>query len=126
MNLSDFRSTLFILGLLFALIFAFGFWLKRTGKPYSSLLLTVHKLAGLGTGVYLGALAYRVAPLEPIGIISAALALLTFLILIVSGGLVSIPRPAPAAASLAHHWLPYLALLASGVATYLALGNGLF
>jgi hypothetical protein len=34
-------------GLFFLFIFLSGFWLSRTGKPYSGIILTIHKLIGL-------------------------------------------------------------------------------
>jgi hypothetical protein len=43
-----------ITGILFLLTLAFGFWLSHAGKPYNSLLFTVHKLIALGGVIYAG------------------------------------------------------------------------
>jgi NADH:ubiquinone oxidoreductase subunit K len=60
-----------IAGLSFIFIFISGTWLNRTGKPYSMLVITVHKLIGLAVGGYLVMTIYRVhraASINPVGI----------------------------------------------------------
>lgn len=39
-------------GLLFLFIFLSGFWLSHSGKPYNTLIFTIHKLIGLAAGVF--------------------------------------------------------------------------
>ena len=56
-------------GLFFLLIFFFGFWLNRSGKPYNLFIFTIHKLIALGAVVFLTMTVYNVhqaAPLSPI------------------------------------------------------------
>ncbi len=118
-------------GLFFLLIFLSGFWLSRSGKPYGALLFNLHKLIGLGAGVYLALTVYRshqAAPLSPLQLALVAATALVFVVLVVAGGLLSAHAegslrslsPAMVAAlTLAHHLLPYLAVL--GAATTLAL-----
>ncbi|MBN1668636.1 MAG: hypothetical protein JW862_16200 [Anaerolineales bacterium] len=41
-----------------------GFWLSRSDRPYSMLISALHKLAGVGTGIYFGLTVYRADCLE--------------------------------------------------------------
>lgn len=111
-------------GVLVLLIFLTGFWLTHSGKPYNTMLVTVHKLIALGTVVFLGVTVHRVsqtAPLQPIQILAIAIAGLFFLATIVTGGLVTANQEFPAIVRSAHHIGPYLTLLASAAALYLLL-----
>ena len=83
---------LIIAGLSFTGIFAFGYWLRRRGKPYSTLLVTIHKLIGLGLGIYLGFLIFQrnqLTPLTPIEMIATAVTILLFAINTATGSLLS-------------------------------------
>lgn len=115
-------SKLLISGLFFVFIFLFGFWLRRTVKPYPSILLNFHKLIGLAAGIYLVVSVYRyakVTPLSPTEMIILVITVLLFLIMVVTGGLVSIDKPMPAIISLSHKVLPYLTVISTGVTIYL-------
>ncbi len=68
-------------GLFFLFIFISGFWLSRTGKPYSVLIQTIHKLVGVALGMYLIRTVYQVhevAPLSPVGITAVVITTLFF------------------------------------------------
>lgn len=115
-------SKLLISAVFFIFIFIFGFWLSRSGKPYSSGLLTVHKLIGLAAGIFLGWSVYQLAkvePISPIGIAATVVTVLFFLGLVVTGGLLSIDKPMPVFVSLIHKTLPYLAVLSTGATIFL-------
>jgi len=42
-----------LLGILALSLFLTGFWLNRTGKPYGTLIFTIHKAIGLRMGILL-------------------------------------------------------------------------
>lgn len=108
----------------FLLIFLTGFWLTHSGKPYSTALVTVHKLIALGTLVFLGVMVHRVsqtAPLQPLQVLALVIAGLFFVLTILTGGLVTVNKEFPAFVRSAHHIGPYLTLLASAAALYLLL-----
>lgn len=112
----------FTAGVLFLIIFFFGFWLSRTGKPYNSLLLNVHKLIGLAAGILLVVTVYRVHqtdPISPVGLSAAVITVVFFLSLIVTGGLVSAGVQLPGLVSYVHKLFPYLTVLSSAVTIYL-------
>ncbi len=112
------------IGLFFLLIFASGFWLHHSGKPYSVILFNLHKLIGFGLFVLLAIRIYQinhVTPLSALELIACVVAGLLFLATIVFGGLVSIEKAMPVAVSLAHKLLPYLTVLSTMASLYLLL-----
>jgi hypothetical protein len=113
-------------GLFFLFIFLSGFWLSRTGKPYSGIILTIHKLIGLAAGVFLVMTVYRihrVAPLSPVEITAIVVTVLFFAGTVTAGGLLSIDKPMPAAISMMHKLFPYLTVLSTAVTLYLLLSH---
>lgn len=122
MNIFELR--LINIGLFFLLIFASGFWLHYSGKPYGLILFNLHKLIGFGLFVLLIVRIYQVnhaVPLSTLELIACVVAGLFFLATIVFGGLVSIERTMPVAISLAHKLLPYLTALSTMASLYLLL-----
>ena len=120
MGTTQFR--VLVAGLCFILVFISGYWLSRSGKPYSAILLNAHKLIGLAVLVYLAVAVYQVNRATPLGAmewVAGVVAGLLFLSTIVSGGLVSIDKAMPAAISIMHKVLPYLTVLSSAVTLYL-------
>ena len=109
-------------GLLYLLVFLSGIRLSRAGKPYSTGLLTVHKLISLLT-VVLIALTIRYlrrgVGLSAVEIVAIVVTGLLFLLSIASGGLVSTDKPQHTIISIAHKVSPYLALLSTAVMAYL-------
>lgn len=104
------------------MIFASGYWLHHSGKPYGAILFTVHKLIGFGLFVLLVVRVFqldRTAPLSAIEWIAFAVAALSFIATIVFGGLVSIDRSWPAFVPLLHKLLPYLTVLSTAGSLYL-------
>lgn len=111
-----------IITILYIAKFIFGFWLFRTGKPYNSLLLTIHKLVSLATLVYIVIIANRVqlnVGLSTIEWISVVITILLFLISIATGGALSIDRPADILVSLMHKVVPVLSILSTAATLYL-------
>ena len=124
-------------GLFFIFIFASGFWLSRSGKPYSSLVFNVHKLIGLAAGIFLIVTvvkASHVAALRPVEITALVVTVLLFVGLVAAGGLLSVfdsgglanaSQALRAAIKAVHHVLPYLAVLSTAATLYLLVSNRL-
>jgi hypothetical protein len=120
-------------GILSLLIFLTGYWLSRLGKPLGTIPLNIHKLIALADAVLLVVTVYWInqsAPLPPVVLTAVIVGMVFFAATIVTGGLVSIlatggfeniPPSARAMMSLSHKILPYLTLLSTGAALYLAL-----
>ncbi len=112
------------IGLFFLLIFASGYWLHHSGKPYGAILFNAHKLIGFGLFVLLVVRIYQLnltTPLSGLEWITCVVAALSFIATIVFGGLISIDKTMPAFVSLAHKVLPYLTLLSTAFSLYLLL-----
>lgn len=119
--------------LFFAFIFLSGFWLSRSGKPYSILIFTIHKLIGLAAGVFLIVTVYRtyqVALFNTIQITVLVVTVLIFVGLVAAGGLLSIEAEGGlsdtsqsmlAAISMIHKTFPYFAVLSTAATLYLIL-----
>lgn len=108
-------------GALFIIIFGAGFWLSRAGKPYNGVLFNIHKLVALGALVFLGITLSRISRaqgLQPGQIAAVSVAGLSFLVTIVTGGLVSAGSTLPAFVPVIHRLFPYLTVLASAAALY--------
>ena len=122
-------------GLFFLFIFLSGFWLSRSGKPYSAIIFNIHKLIGLAAGVFLIVTvcrAHRVTPLGPAQVAAIVVTVLIFVGLVAAGGLTSIDaagqlgnvgQSARAAILAAHRLLPYLAVLSTAATLYLLLAR---
>ena len=113
-------------GLLFLLTFISGYWLSRSGKPFNGIVLTVHKLISLAAAALLGIVIYRnhqVAPLRTVELAAVVVTGSFFLDAVVSGGLLSIDKPMPAAILAMHRITPYLTVFSAAVTLYLLLGR---
>lgn len=120
----DTPQRIVVVSLAFVLIFLSGLWLSRSGKPYSTLIFTVHKLVGLGLGVFLAALVYQAnqaASLGGLEIAAIAITVLLFIGTVAAGGRLSIDRPAPAVVGTLHLVVPVLTVLSTGGTLYLLL-----
>ena len=116
------QSKLFSTGLFFLFILLSGFWLSRSGKPYSSLIVTIHKLIGLAAGVYLVMTVYRVyktASINQMGIIATVVTVLFFIGLVATGSLLSTNNTMPGFVTVIHRVFPYLTVLSTGVTLFL-------
>ena len=111
-------------GLSFVLIFLSGIWLSQTGKPYGTLVFTVHKLVGVAVGVVLGVMVYQTHQAAPLGGIEIAAIVVTVLLFVgtvAAGGLLSVDIQVPALVRRLHQILPVLALLSTAGTLYLLL-----
>jgi hypothetical protein len=110
------------IGVLVLLVFLSGFWLARSGKPYSPVIFTVHKLIALGAVILLGMLVssiHRTAPLQAAHWLAVTCTALCLLALFITGGLLSIEKAIPGFVLKIHRMLPYLAVIAIAVSSYL-------
>lgn len=111
-----------ITGTLFIFIFITGVWLRIRGKPHSMLLVTVHKLIGLGAGIYLGLIVYRAyqtAPFDQVQTASIAVTALLFAVNVATGSLLSTEKPMPRVISLINRAFPFLALVSTALTIYI-------
>jgi hypothetical protein len=116
------ETSILITGLLFAVKFGAGYWLTRSGRPYSTILLTIHKLVALAIVAMVGITIHRLrrdVGLSGIEIVATILTGLLFLLTIASGGLVSADRPANTAMLIVHRAAPFLAVLSTAATLYL-------
>lgn len=103
-------------------IFVSGFWLSRTGKPYSTLSITIHKLTGLFAGVLLSIYIlrlYQAGQLGTLEVLAAIVTSLLFLSLAATGGLLSSGKTIPIMLSTVHKIFPYLTLVSSAFTVFL-------
>ncbi|NDJ74694.1 MAG: hypothetical protein GYB65_00425 [Chloroflexi bacterium] len=110
-------SRVLITALLFVVVFASGFWMNRSGKPYSILLLTAHKLVALGALALLVVIVYQQhqdAALSTGELVASVVTVLLFVATIITGGLISSELELPAVVILSHLLLPFLTAIASG------------
>lgn len=110
----------------FVLIFLSGLWLSHSGKPYSMVLFNLHKLIGLGALIFLAFTAIQVnkaAALSPVELAACLVTAVIFASTIVSGGLVSLGKPLPAAIAAVHRLLPYFTVIATAATFYLLLNQ---
>jgi hypothetical protein len=103
----------------FLITLASGIWLSRSGKPYKGAIFNVHKLIALATVVILGLKIYPALKSADPGWIGGPWALLSGLllaiVLIITGGLLSLEKPLPAAILRAHQAGVVLAVIASAL-----------
>ncbi len=111
-------------GLFFLFIFLSGFWLNRAARPYSTLIITIHKLIALGLGIFLGWTVYQThqaAPLTGTQVVLVAATILLFAVNVATGSLLSTNKAMPGAVSFLNKWIPYLTVIATAAMLYLLL-----
>ncbi|MFL7793024.1 MAG: hypothetical protein AB8I69_12845 [Anaerolineae bacterium] len=119
--------SIIVAGLVFVVIFASGYWLSRAGKPYSVIVLTVHKLISLAAVVLLVIVmiqANQVAALSALELIAGVITGLFLLGLMATGGLLSVDKQMPAIVLKLHQIAPYLTLVAAAATLYLLQSRG--
>jgi len=111
-------------GLFFVLIILSGLWLSRNGRPLSGIILTVHKLISVAAVVYLVITVYRIhqaAPLSSVEMAISVLALLFFIVMIATGGLLSTAKAMPGLVLKIHQIMPYGVVFSTAASLYLLL-----
>jgi hypothetical protein len=111
-------------GLIFLLILGTGAWVGLVGRPYNTLLFSLHKLIALGGVIVTGLEIYRT--FADVGGEAASLALvaltaLSVIALFATGALMSIRRAADRRLLIVHRVAPAVALFSMvGLLSYLA------
>ena len=116
-----------VIGLLYLLVFGSGFWLTRSGRPYSTIVVTIHKLISVGAFVFLAISLYQInrgVPLSGAEVAAGVITTLFFFGTIATGAMLTAERPMPAIVLWLHRITPFLTVVATAVTLYLRLGNG--
>jgi len=117
-------SRVIVTGALFIFVFLSGFWLCRSGRPISTIILTVHKLIALGTLILIGVTIFQVhqvASLSTAAIVATVMTGVLFVVTIITGGLLSLEQPVTAVAFV-HKIGPFLTV-AGTIVTMVFLAN---
>jgi hypothetical protein len=123
----DAISSIIVAGLGFVVIFASGYWLSRAGKPYSVIVLTIHKLISLAAVVFLVIFmiqSNQAAALSAMELIAGVVTGLFLLGLMATGGLLSVDKQMPVVVLRLHQIAPYLTVVAAAVTLYLLQSRG--
>lgn len=121
-DLNSISNRIILTGALYVVIFAFGFVLTRFGCPYSTILLTVHKLASVAAIIILYktfTIVNQATGLNTLVIILGVITGITFLGIIATGGMISIGGNIPILVYKVHHLMPILNMLAAAASLYL-------
>lgn len=116
------QTTIISTTLFFVIVFSFGYWLARTGKPYKGLTMNVHTLVSLAALGFLIVDIIQANKVSSLGILEwivCGFTALFFIGSIVTGVLVNLKRPMPAFVLVMHKILPWLTLVSTGCAFYL-------
>jgi hypothetical protein len=108
--------------LFFLFIFLSGSWLKKSGKPYNGIFLTIHKLISLAAVVFFVITIQRrsqASALSAVELTALVVAGLLFLGTMITGAMLSVRKPMPAAIFKLHRITPYLTVFSAAVAMYL-------
>lgn len=106
------------IGLCCVVVFLSGFGLSEAGKPYGTLIFSVHKLVAMAGLISLGVAtvrSHRLAKLSAPVWFSVVVSGMLFLSTIATGSLLSIGKAMPAIVRSLHQTTPYLTALATGV-----------
>lgn len=115
-----------VTAVLYVVVFGSGVFLTRSGRPYSTLVLTPHKLLSLAALAYLVVTMVqvnRVAALSAAQVWAGVVTGLFLLGTIATGGILSTDRPAPRAVLILHRVTPFLTVLATALTLCLLLGQ---
>lgn len=102
------------IGVLFLLIIISGIWLAKTGKPYPSVLFNVHKLISLATVALTGIVLYNLLRSNEGNSLIFSLilvAVLFFLALIITGGMLNLDKPSYDIMKIIHRLVSPLSIL---------------
>ena len=109
-------------GVLFVITVGFGFWVSRVGKPYQTLLFTIHKLVALG-GVVLASIRFfkvdQLAEFPPLVIVLLGFTTVCVIIMFATGGVMSFKDELIKPVLLMHQVSPVLITVFTGLAVYL-------
>jgi hypothetical protein len=113
-------------GLCFLFIFLSGMRLSRSGKPFNSAILTIHKLISLAVAIFVVATVHQMNQVAALSTVELAAGVVTGLLFLgtgICGGLLSTDQPKPAAIFAMHRIAPYLTVLSTAATLYLLSGR---
>ena len=108
--------------LFFLFIILSGLWLSKSGRPFSTGILTIHKLISIGAVVFLAITIYQInktSRLSTIDLVAAVVNGVFFLTTIITGGLVSALKTTPTAIIRVHQITPWLTTLSTAASLIL-------
>ena len=129
--MSILTSKTVICGFLILLTLTSGVWLSHSGKPYNSMIFTVHKLIALATVIIIGVNVYHLfrtidgntlialSVIAVSGLLFLALFISGALLSLIPAGLLSLEKPMSEVILKVHQVAPLLALVSSTVTMYL-------
>jgi hypothetical protein len=109
-------------GLLYLLTIGTGIWLSNSGRPLSTLFITVHKLVALATVVLTSMLFWRLLKHIQVGALPAGLMIASAVFVIAlfaTGALLSTGKPANNLLLMIHRIAPVVLALSTGAEAYL-------
>ncbi len=124
MNISV--SRIVVVGLLLLFTLASGVWLSNSGKPYNTVIFTLHKLITLGTIIFIVATVGQLRPsvdIQALTIGAIAITGLLFLTQLVSGALLSLNIHLSGTALRIHQVASLLASIFSTATMYLVVSS---
>ena len=113
-------------GTLFILSLASGAWLSHLGKPINILVVTIHKLISLATVLFTGLAIYhfsRAAAISSSEVNAILVTGLLFLLLFITGALLSAGKPVNRVVSVTHKIAPFLSVISTAVTIFLLAGG---
>ena len=115
------RTFILVTGFFTLSIFLTGFWVRSNGKPYSTTIMTIHKLISLAAAVVLGITITQLN--QAVGLSSAELTVVVvtsvlFVVSVLSGGIWSIEKEIPKVVLRLHQVTPFLTVLSAAVSLY--------
>lgn len=109
-----------------AVVFLTGYWLHRSGSPYGTAALTMHKLLALAAIGLAGTIvftAYKGFGMQGNDLFLWACTIILLLIVIATGGMISAMESIPNWLIYVHRLLPYLATSVAAISVYQAISR---
>jgi hypothetical protein len=119
-------SKIMYCGLGLVLTLVSGFVLSQLGRPLNSAIFTIHKLIAVGTVILIGVSIrnlYKAGVVQPLHFVLIGITGLLFLMLVVSGSLLSFDKLATKPVIMIHQIVPLLVLVFSVITVYLLVGS---
>jgi hypothetical protein len=124
--MQNFTLRIVSLAIMFLVIMASGIWLSNYGKPYSTLIISLHKIIALMFAIFAGMIIYQLQkPIKTTPVIIILIIIITVLILamFVSGALLSLDKPAAALVIKTHKITPMLSAFFIAFTLYLIIAG---
>jgi hypothetical protein len=110
------------IAILFVIHFILGYVLSRSGEPYNTAILTIHKLASLAALVLIVLAAWQLRKetgLDSLAMAAVVITVILFVTTILTGGALSADLQTPGIITVVHKVFPYLTVISTVVTIYL-------